>query len=178
MRSCMIYTGKSQRRYKVHRYGKLLHITLLIAVLVGLYISSSQPYADQDMRGKIAEMVDENKWEARFQDVTLQYGGREVSVEEKGTAGFIEFLMRKGIHFCTFAFLAYCWYSVLRYWMSFATALPWSAFLSLGTAVLDEWHQTFTPDRVGAVNDVLLDASGSLFMLACIAVSNIWQVRK
>lgn len=161
----------------MRRYGKLLHISLLLAVLIGLYISSSQPYADQDMRGRIAEMVDENKWEARFQDVTLRYGGREVSVEEKGTAGFIEFLLRKGIHFCTFAFLAYCWYRVLRYWMPPSMAWPWSAFLCLGAAVLDEWHQTFTPDRIGAVNDVLLDASGALFMLTCIALFNRWKMQ-
>jgi VanZ like family len=162
----------------VRRYGKLLHIVLLIAVLSGLYLSSSQPYYDQDMRGRISDIVDESKWESRFQDVKLQYGGSEVSVEEKGTAGFIEFLLRKGTHFITFALLAYCWYSVLRYWLPFSMALPWSAFLSLGTAVLDEWHQTFTPDRLGAVNDVLLDATGSLFMLLCITITNKWQMRK
>jgi len=158
----------------MRRFGLLLHSLLLMAVLVGLFISSSQPYADQDMRGTISKVVEEESWANRFQDVTLQYGGREVSIEEKGTAGFIEFFLRKGVHFATFAFLAYCWYRVLRYRLAFSVALPWSAFLSLLVAVLDEWHQTFTPDRVGEVQDVLLDMSGSLTMLACICLANLW----
>ncbi|EST53669.1 membrane protein [Brevibacillus panacihumi W25] len=156
-------------------FGFLLHSLLLAAVLIGLFISSSQPYADQDMRGTISKVVDERNWEERLQDITLQYSGREISIEEKGTAGFLEFFLRKGVHFATFAFLAYCWYRVLRYRLAFSTALPWSAFLSLLVAVLDEWHQTFTPDRVGVVQDVLLDLSGSLTMLACICLANLWE---
>lgn len=99
-------------------------------------------------------------------------------MEEQGTAGFIEFLLRKAIHFLTFAFLALFWYLVLRHWISFSAALPWSGFLSVMTAVLDEWHQTFTPDRTGAVNDALLDAAGVVTMVMLIGLIQIWSRRR
>jgi hypothetical protein len=106
------------------------------------------------------------------------FRGKDVSVEEKGTAGFIEFIIRKGVHFTVFALLALSWYGVLRYRLSFAVALPWSAFLSVMTAVFDEWHQTFTPDRTGMVSDVLLDASGSVTMLLIISLIHVYAGRK
>jgi hypothetical protein len=162
----------------VRRYLKRLHFVVLATILIGLYISSSQPYYQQDMRGTISRIVDEEKWESRFQDVSIPYGGKDVSVEEKGTAGFIEFIIRKGVHFTVFALLALSWYGVLRYRLSFAVALPWSAFLSVMTAVFDEWHQTFTPDRTGMVSDVLLDASGSVTMLLIISLIHVYAGRK
>lgn len=66
------------------RLKKWVHILLLAAMLAGLYISSSQPYGEQDMRGPIAEIVDESRWQERLQDVKLQYGGRE---NQRGGAG-------------------------------------------------------------------------------------------
>jgi hypothetical protein len=147
---------------------------LLTSLLAGLFLSSSQPYGEQDMRGPIAAIIDEGKWQERLEDVKLQYGGREISVKEQGTAGFLEFLLRKGAHFVTFAFLALCWYMVLSGWISHSAALPWSGFLSVMTAALDEWHQTFTPDRTGSVQDVLLDAAGIATMLGLIAIANLW----
>lgn len=159
-------------------FKKWLHIMLLAAMLVGLYISSSQPYEDQNMRGSISDMVDEGKWKERLQDVKLEYGGREISLDERGTAGVIEFFVRKGVHVVTFAALALLWYLVLRHWLAASAALPWSGFLSVMTAVLDEWHQTFTPNRTGLVHDVLLDACGIVAMMVLIGLSNMWSGKK
>lgn len=160
------------------RFKKMLHVILLVGLLAGLYISSSQPYEDQDIRGQISEMVDESKWQERLQNVRVEYGGREISVDEEGTAGFIEFFLRKAAHFVTFACLALFWYLVLRHWLSAAVALPWSGFLSVMAAALDEWHQTITPNRTGMVNDVLLDAAGIVTMMALIGLFNLWSRKK
>jgi len=154
----------------VRRYVRVFDYLLLAAILIGLFISSSQPYYQQDLRGTISKVVDEEKWGERIGDVSIPYGGKEISVGEKGTAGFIEFFLRKGTHFSVFALLAFSWFRVFSHHMGFAVALPWSAFASVMTAALDEWHQTFSPDRAGLVADVLLDASGSVTMLLIITL--------
>ncbi|MGG1660694.1 VanZ family protein [Brevibacillus sp. NRS-1366] len=154
----------------MRRYVKVMDYLLLAAILIGLFISSSQPYYKQDLRGTISNMVDGDTWGDRIGDVSIPYGGKEISVEEKGIAGFIEFFLRKGTHFLVFALLAFAWFRVYSHHLSFAVALPWSAFSSVMTAALDEWHQTFSPDRAGMVADVLLDASGSVTMLLIITL--------
>lgn len=154
---------------------KLFNYILLAAILIGLFISSSTPYYKQDMRGTLSEMAGESNWGERMADWSFQYAGKEISVEEKGVGGFIEFLLRKATHFSVFAVLALSFYRVFRHRLSFAIALPWSAFFSLLVAVLDEWHQTFTPDRTGMVGDVLLDASGSVSMLAVVTIVHLYS---
>ncbi|MDN4095896.1 VanZ family protein [Brevibacillus agri] len=161
----------------VRRYRKLLDYLLLAAILVGLFLSSSQPYYKQDLRGTISKVVDEKSWNERMEGITIPYAGREISVENKGAAGFIEFFLRKGTHFTVFALLAFSFYRVFSHRLAFAVALPWSAFCSLLAAVLDEWHQTFTPDRTGMVNDVLLDLSGSVTMLLIILLNYMYSRR-
>jgi lipopolysaccharide export LptBFGC system permease protein LptF len=156
----------------LRRYGFLLDLMLLAGLLAALFISSSQPYYKQDMRGMIDKFIDNEAFEEKWQDISIRYGGKEISVEEAGAAGFIEFFIRKGTHFLTFAALALLYYRVLRRFGPFAAALPWSGFLSLFTALLDEWHQTFTPDRTGMLTDVLLDLTGictMLLLIACLA---------
>ncbi|MFD2370486.1 VanZ family protein [Brevibacillus sp. GCM10020057] len=159
----------------MHRYVKIADYILLAAILVGLFISSATPYYKQDIRGTLGEIVEQNQWKDHMADWSINYGGKVISVEEKGTAGFIEFLLRKATHFSVFALLAAVWYRVFRHRLPAATALPWSAFLSLLTAVLDEWHQTFTPDRTGMVGDVLLDFSGSASMLMVVAIVHLYS---
>ncbi|GED34683.1 VanZ family protein [Brevibacillus centrosporus] len=159
----------------MHRYRKLIDFTLLAAILIGLFISSSTPYYKQDIRGTLSKVVDKNGLAEQMADWSVDYAGKEISVEEKGVAGFIEFFLRKATHFSVFAVLALVFYRVLRYRLSFAVALPWSALLSLLVAVLDEWHQTFTPDRTGMVGDVLLDASGSVSMLLVVTIVHLYS---
>lgn len=159
----------------MHRYRKLIDFTLLAAILIGLFISSSTPYYKQDIRGTLSKVMDKNGLAEQMADWSVDYAGKEISVEEKGVAGFIEFFLRKATHFSVFAVLALVFYRVLRYRLSFAVALPWSALLSLLVAVLDEWHQTFTPDRTGMVGDVLLDASGSASMLLVVTIVHLYS---
>lgn len=148
----------------------VLHLALTALLLAGLYFVSSQPYEQQDLRGWISRWVDEREVAEKAGGLSFQYGKKEISVAEVGAAGFIEFFIRKGAHCLTFAALAVLLYRTLRHWCSPAVAWPWSAFLTVTAAVLDEWHQTFTPNRTGMVTDVVLDAASALAALAAIAV--------
>ncbi|EMT50524.1 VanZ family protein [Brevibacillus borstelensis] len=160
------------------RAKRVLEIILLVGILAGLFISSSTPYGKQDIRGTISKFVDEGTVSENWQDFSFQYGKKEISIDNNGVAGVIEFFLRKGTHFSVFAILAAAWYRVLRQRLTAMVALPWSAFLSLAVAVLDEWHQTFTPDRTGQVADVVLDGIGVCTMLLIIAVWSLWRSRK
>ncbi|QQE75112.1 VanZ family protein [Brevibacillus composti] len=152
------------------RMKRVIDILLLVCILAGLFISSSQPYTKQDLRGTISQYVDEKTVSEKWKNLSFHYGKKEISMDDTGAAGMIEFFLRKGTHFTVFALLTAVLYRVLRHRLSAAAALPWSAFLSLAAAVLDEWHQTFTPDRTGQVADVVLDGLGSGTMLLIIAV--------
>ncbi|USG66682.1 VanZ family protein [Brevibacillus ruminantium] len=162
----------------VGRLKRVGEIILLIAIIAGLYISSSQPYSQQDLRGPISQYVDENAVSEQWKDFSFRYGKSEVSIDNTGAAGMIEFFLRKGTHFTVFALLTAAWYRVLRQRLTAQSALPWSGFLSLTLAVLDEWHQTFTPDRTGQVADVVLDGTGIVTMLLVIAAGIRWKSKK
>jgi len=147
-----------------------IDLALVVLVIAGLYFSSSQPYQKQDIRGSIERHLGGSTLEQQVDDFSLNYAGKEISADTVGFAGFVEFFIRKATHFITFVCVAIFLYRLLRHVCSPATAIPWSGFIGIGIAVLDEWHQTFTPGRTGMVADVLLDASGIIAGLAIIAI--------
>jgi VanZ family protein len=78
---------------------------------------------------------------------------------------FLHHVIRKTGHFTGYGAIGLAW--LRAWWMT----LPHSRFLQdsclalLGTATiasLDEWHQTFLPNRTGSPYDVLLDCCGAL----------------
>jgi VanZ family protein len=80
----------------------------------------------------------------------------------------IHHLIRKSGHFFGYGALGVVW--LRAWWMS----LPHSRFLQdiflalLGTSLvasLDEWHQSYLPNRTGSVWDALLDCSGAIALL-------------
>jgi VanZ family protein len=55
-----------------------------------------------------------------------------------------------------------------------------SALLALGvtviTACLDEWHQTFDPSRTGSIRDIGLDTLGGIIFLSfTLLIFKIWR---
>lgn len=155
------------------RMKPVVDFLLLAAILIGLFYSSSQPYEKQDMRGALNQYLNTDKLESQFGGISFSYGGMEISIEEAGVAGFVEFFIRKGTHFLTFAALTLMFFRVLRYFASAAVSLPWSGFLTALVAMLDEWHQVYTPNRTGLLTDVLLDTAGASAMLLAIS---LWLV--
>jgi len=60
-------------------------------------------------------------------------------------------------------------------WKSAALALS----MTLVTAILDEWHQSFDLSRTGTPWDVVIDFSGAiLFLLIALFAFKRWQVRR
>jgi VanZ family protein len=74
-------------------------------------------------------------------------------------------LIRKSAHFSAYGLLSTL---AFRAWRGNHQRWRWSwALLALLVALLtasaDEFHQSFTPGRTGAVSDVILDMTGALF---------------
>lgn len=81
-----------------------------------------------------------------------------------GLAAFWDIFWRKLAHAGEFGILAFLIFRALRgYDYKFWPALAISAFLSLGYAFLDEYHQLFVPMRQGKLFDVFIDSLGIVF---------------
>jgi VanZ family protein len=81
--------------------------------------------------------------------------------------GAIHHYIRKSGHFLGYGALGLAW--LRAWWMTFPRfRFLFEAGLALAAtalvASLDEWHQTFLPNRTGTPWDVLLDCCGALFM--------------
>jgi VanZ family protein len=82
--------------------------------------------------------------------------------------------IRKSAHFAFYGVLS--WFA-FRSWRATLQGrarwtFQWSGLalaLTLATAILDEFHQTFVPSRTGSPYDVLLDMMGALFFQILIA---------
>jgi len=79
------------------------------------------------------------------------------------------FIIRKTGHFVGYFMLSLsqfrAWKATLRLPQATAWTARWAgiAFLvSVVVASLDEWHQTYLPNRTGSVRDVVLDSTGVL----------------
>lgn len=75
----------------------------------------------------------------------------------------LHLLIRKVGHMVEFAVL----YALS--WRAFGTGWRAPLALCVAYAVLDEWHQTFIPNRVGSPTDVLVDVAGAALAAAALA---------
>ena len=83
------------------------------------------------------------------------------------TLRLLHFLIRKLAHLIEYAILALLWYRAFfrgRAWNAGRSAVLALA-ISIGYAILDEFHQSLTGVRTGSPGDVLLDASGAALAL-------------
>jgi len=77
-----------------------------------------------------------------------------------------DFMLRKIGHAVEYAVLMYLlWRALSAQGRRGASALIWSALLSLGYALGDEYHQSFVPGRLGSLRDVAIDGIGVLAVL-------------
>ncbi|WP_232696699.1 VanZ family protein [Brevibacillus daliensis] len=156
----------------------LIYLTLLIIGVCIQFILSSQPYGQQDIRDDLKNYVNLDRVEDRIGNLSFQYVDKEVSVENDGVEGVLEFFIRKAGHFFGFMTLGFLAFQTFRYSTTLQVAVPWSLLVSLLLAVLDEWHQSFTPDRSSLVSDVLLDFSGALFAILLMILFLVWVNKK
>lgn len=141
---------------------KLVVVLLLIGIIAGLFISSSQTYEQQTIVPKLQQLLPGQPLEQPLSKLHIRYWGKTISVEERGYYYFVEFLARKSAHFFTFGALAAVFFWLLpkiRYRFFIA------AFMTFLAASADEFHQSLTGGRTATWQDVALDMSGALVFL-------------
>jgi len=132
------------------------------AILLLLFGFSSMTYQQQSLIPFLTNHIPLG-WVDHFSFISFHYEV-PISVATLGSAGFLEFFIRKGMHAGLFFILGTSLVHVLR--IRGYRALP-AAFFATTTAVtvgvLDEFHQQLTGGRTPLVGDVIIDGSGAVF---------------
>ncbi|RXT02870.1 VanZ family protein [Ammoniphilus sp. CFH 90114] len=159
--------------------NRLVWIPVVLWMAI-IFWFSSEPYSNQDLRPWLKQNVPEAALKERLQHVRVNYNGSEISIQTKGVQGFLEFFIRKGAHIFVFAVLAFLVYWALTLTWRTEKYNFWIAFIvSLIYAMLDEWHQSFNPERTAKWADVGIDAVGIVFgLLFAVAIRKIWGMLK
>ncbi|TWT03567.1 VanZ family protein [Planomicrobium sp. CPCC 101079] len=137
------------------------NIILLLLLLSILFISSGQTYEQQTLIPTLEKYLAAKPLEGLLSYLHIPYYGTLVSIEERGYFAFIEFLLRKGAHLFMFGAVAIAVVVLMpkpKFWMAFA--------ITVGLAVLDEFHQSLTGGRTPTGQDVLLDSIGAFIALS------------
>lgn len=141
---------------------KLVVLILLIGIIAGLFISSSQTYEQQSIVPDLERLLPNQPLEGPLSKLEIPYWGKIISVEERGYYYFVEFLLRKSAHFFTFGALA-----AILFWLLPRIRLRFfiAAFLTFLAASSDEFHQSLTGGRTATWQDVGLDMAGAFVFL-------------
>ncbi len=130
-------------------------------ILIGLFFSSATPYSDQSIVSPL-ERINWTWAEPILATVDFEYAGGPVSLEAKGSAGLIEFLIRKAAHFTVFFALgALLVKAVSRTRLHAGLTLLFAWALANTVAIFDEFHQSLTPERTPLIQDIMLDSFGA-----------------
>lgn len=136
-----------------------------LLILIILFVSSGQTYEQQSLIPTLKQWLPGEPFKNLLALLQIPYWGIIVSVEERGYYYFIEFLIRKSAHIITFGALAAATLIMTRrYLVSF--------YITIGIAVIDEFHQSLTGGRTPTIQDVFLDTCGAFLVLLFI---NMWN---
>lgn len=134
----------------------------LLGWMIVIFLFSSQPFERQRLSPWLGRVLSRYELEPYLAWVDFEYGGRPVSIEALGIAGFAEFMIRKTAHLTEYAVLGALLLLLLRGfirkpgWLLAASLLACSAF-----AAADEYRQSFVQGRTPLAADVLLDTCGA-----------------
>lgn len=78
------------------------YFCIAVAVMVILFISSSQTYEQQSQIGLLSRILKNEPLKEWLEKISFSYAGSEISIAEKGYFSFVEFFIRKGAHFFTY----------------------------------------------------------------------------
>ncbi len=95
----------------------------------------------------------------------VQYftGADQASIERFAVFwGVSWFAVVKGWHFTEFAVLLCLVVGTIRWWRGSVTpaSIVVAMMLCILFAISDEWHQSFVPNRMGTIMDVIIDSLG------------------
>lgn len=94
------------------------------------------------------------------------------------TFSLLHVIIRKSAHLCEYALLSYLLLRALRQDRAQRWTLSWamaSLLISALYALSDEWHQSFTASRTGALADSGLDAVGGLLSQLYLGAYHSWK---
>ncbi|WP_163526922.1 VanZ family protein [Halobacillus ihumii] len=144
-----------------------------------IFYSSSTPYEEQNVKPLLGNWFDLSGLIPLFEGVSFTYHHSEISVENLGIAGFIEFFIRKGAHVTVFLVLTVLIYYALRkttrQTYQWSISIAWLA--TLVYAISDELHQGITPNRTPYYGDVFLDGIGGLIAIVLISIGYYFRHR-
>lgn len=143
---------------------KIAYWLLPISWMGVIFYASAQPYEKQDIKPMMAKWIDVSFLEPYLSWIHFTYHHKEISVQSLGIEQFIEFLIRKGAHVTVFFILMFLFYCALLKTTRLALAprLCVAFLLTVAYAVVDEYHQSFTPNRTAYFGDVIIDSIGAL----------------
>ena len=126
---------------------------LLCFVFMGIMFDfSNTPYKQQDIKPLLAQYMHLNAYS--LPHVQFHYYGTLVT--STMPYDFIEFFIRKASHVTEYTILTLLFLITFSCTsISLRKAVPIAMILSFLYACLDEWHQSFVPDRTGHIIDVV-----------------------
>ncbi|MFB5661040.1 VanZ family protein [Alteribacillus sp. HJP-4] len=155
--------------------SNLFYLLPLAVWIVMVSSASTMSYEQQDMRPLLSRLP-LSVIETPLSGISFTYAYSEISVEELGLAGFVEFFVRKGAHVVTYFGMAVCAVIALRpLRMQWGTKLIWTFLFIVIFASLDEVRHFYHPERTGLWQDVVLDSFGA--MLGLLVMDLISKVR-
>ncbi|NMO96640.1 VanZ family protein [Paenibacillus lemnae] len=140
---------------------KLFRWLPAVLVMVIIFLFSSQPYHEQDLRPSLKGSFVTDSLARSLSGIHFQYAGSEISASALGNAGVLEFLIRKGAHLSIYALLGFALvyaFNAKRPWRGYSSAV----LISFLYACSDEFHQSLTPDRTPLLQDVIVDTIGAI----------------
>lgn len=118
---------------------------------------------------------------SRFLEPFLRWLNPDISLE---AIDIVRLVIRKTAHVVEYAVLAWLAWRVVRKprpkdtrpwsWRAAAAALA----IVVVYAVTDELHQTFVPNRTGAIRDICIDAAGGILGLLVLWGHFHWRARR
>ncbi|WP_018131218.1 VanZ family protein [Effusibacillus pohliae] len=132
---------------------------LTLAFMALIFLKSAEPYAQQDLKPKLAAWISASALERWLPHIEFYYDHDLVTWKQP--YGMLEFFIRKAAHVSEYAILTFLWIRTLAYTsLTRCKILLASACIALLYAASDEWHQTFVPGRTGHPIDVAVDSLG------------------
>lgn len=140
---------------------EIVHWTLLIIWMIGIFIMSNQPATISDS-----------------QSIGVVKVLSSIGINMNSVFGdFANFVIRKCAHFLEYMVLAFLFFNVLNLYFSIERVAVITIILVFVYACSDEMHQLFVLGREGAIRDVIIDTLGGT-TLVLIRLCKHWMLNK
>jgi len=135
-------------------FSLLILLPAILCIIIIFYFSSQTGYESNILSYKFTEKLSE----IIFQNYeTMNYDTQNLIIYE------LNIFIRKIAHFLVFLLMNFFIYAELVIWFKkyFVTSAV-STAICFVYAVIDEYHQSVTPQRTPLLTDILIDTSGAL----------------